>query len=1127
MAGFVRRRFERLHLMGSALVALVLVGPLLVASPAAAVPTGFITRQGTELLLDGNPYRFSGLNIFNANSDGWCGAQMAQGTRLDDALTSMGSGASTFRSWFFQPLAIDKITRDRDWSAFDHTLQVAAAHGKKVIATLTDQWGECGSDVAGNGYKTADWYVTGYQQVQPGMLVSYRDWVAEVVARYQDDPRIAFWQLINEAEVTPCPPGDLQPYQTLHDWATDVSGLVKSIDANHLVSLGTIGSGQCGADGPRYKDIHAIPAIDLCEYHDYGAPNAGMPGDEFNGLQLRIDQCDDLGKPLFVGEAGIIPNDVGGTLQHRADAFRVKIDTQFSAGVSGFLAWAWSPQDVPVSTLDNYDIGPGDPSLDALAAPPLIVQIAVGGQHTCALSSEGGVWCWGGNDHGELGDGTQLDRLNPKSVQGLDAGVTAIAAGANHACALTASGAVVCWGFNQAGQLGDGTHQDRLVPTPVPDLLSGVTAIAAGSYHTCAVLAAGGVECWGAANRGQLGYGDPSPPWFTSIDSPTPVDGLSSGAVGLAAGDNHACARIAGGGAKCWGANEDFGQVGDGTASDRNTASDVVVVGQPISDISPGGQHTCAIVSAGASCWGRNVEGQLGDGTTTSRRTADDVAGLTTEVVDIESGGQYTCAIVDAGAAKCWGRNEAGQLGDGSTTPRMEPVDVSGLSSGVQAISASDNHSCAIVGSGNVKCWGLNFFGELGDGTTIERDTPVDVVWLPPDPDPDDPSGLAQFEANGTTSIPVGATTDGTSVVLKATVSDPDGGSVRLQVEVKPVGTAFDGSGLVTSTAVGSGSIGSATVTGLLRATGYHWRARTLDGSDQTSQDWVSFGADAETVADFLVERPIVFSSTRHGSNNANHQEIYSMAPDGSLASVVRLTTNSTVDTDPSLSPDGTKITFESNRDGDYEIFVMDVGGSDVVKLTTNTAVDQAAVWSPDGTKIAFVSNRITKNNYDVWTMNADGTGVAERLTTVVSTDTTPTWSPDGTKIAFMSTRDGDEEIFVMNANGSGQQPLTANNRRDLSPAWSPGGTRIAFTSNREAVNNLDIYAMNVDGSSVIRLTTKAKDDALPAWSGAGLRIVFQGIDTDNDWEIYRVAASGGSLTKLTTNGRTDVAPGW
>lgn len=358
----------------AAVLAMSAAGPL--GSQAATAPTtGLVTRDGTTLLLDGDPFRFTGLNIYNANSDGWCGGPLGSGPELDRALTAIGPGHEVIRSWFFQPLAIDRGTRQRDWTAFDHTLATAAAHGFKVVATLTDQWGECGTDTAGNGYKTADWYVDGYQQVQPGMLVSYRDWVAEVVARYAGDPRIAFWQLINEAEVTPCPSGDPFPFDTLHAWASDVSGLVKSIDPDHLVSLGTIGTGQCAAVVWQYQDLHAIPTIDLCEFHDYGESAVPMPGDQWNGLAERIRQCNEIGKPIFIGESGIKPSDAGldGTFQSRADAFAAKLQAQFDAGVQGYLAWAWSPLIPPASTLDNFDIGPGDPALVTLRGPSLAV----------------------------------------------------------------------------------------------------------------------------------------------------------------------------------------------------------------------------------------------------------------------------------------------------------------------------------------------------------------------------------------------------------------------------------------------------------------------------------------------------------------------------------------------------------------------------------------------------------------------------------------------------------------------------------------------------------------------------------------------------------------------------------
>ena len=339
----------------------------LVPGESRATPPGFVTASGTQLMLDGQPYRFSGFNIYFANSDGWCGPGFGAGSGLDEGLTAMGPGKSVIRGWFFQPLGTDGGVRN--WSRFDHTLSVAAAHGFRVIVTLTDQWGECGvlEDGGTNYYKTADWYTSGYMTPDAGMTASYRDWAAEVVTRYKDDPTVLMWQLINEAEVkatsgSGCLPGT-QSRDTLIAWATDVSGLIKSIDPEHLVSLGTIGGGQCSTQYTEYQDVHAIPTIDVCEYHDYGSPTVPIPGDFWNGLQRRVDQCNALNKPLFIGELGIIPTTTGGTLEGRAGAIQAKRDAQLAAGIDGILAWSWSNAG---STLDNWDIGPGDPALEAL-----------------------------------------------------------------------------------------------------------------------------------------------------------------------------------------------------------------------------------------------------------------------------------------------------------------------------------------------------------------------------------------------------------------------------------------------------------------------------------------------------------------------------------------------------------------------------------------------------------------------------------------------------------------------------------------------------------------------------------------------------------------------------------------
>lgn len=329
--------------------------------------SGFVVRCELGLCLDGQPYRFTGLNIYNANSRSNCWYTLGSEAGLDSSLTAIGTGQEAFRAWFFQRLATTNGARD--WSAFDHTLAVAAAHGQRVIATLTNQWGDCENASGDPVYKSESWYQSAYKsRVDAGMTATYREWVREVVTRYRDDPTVLAWQLINEGESRTSGTGTCSTTAeaSVHAWASDVSGLIKSIDSKHLVSLGTIGNGQCGtSSGTSYEDLHAIPTIDLCEYHDYDHPSSPMPGDQWNGLAARLAQCQARGKPMFVGEVGIKVSDAS-SLSERAADLAAKFSARFAAGVVGELPWEWAANGE--NSGDGYSIGPDDPVLDLLRA---------------------------------------------------------------------------------------------------------------------------------------------------------------------------------------------------------------------------------------------------------------------------------------------------------------------------------------------------------------------------------------------------------------------------------------------------------------------------------------------------------------------------------------------------------------------------------------------------------------------------------------------------------------------------------------------------------------------------------------------------------------------------------------
>jgi alpha-tubulin suppressor-like RCC1 family protein len=369
-----------------------------------------------------------------------------------------------------------------------------------------------------------------------------------------------------------------------------------------------------------------------------------------------------------------------------------------------------------------------------LAATPLtgVSQLWKGGfsVYSCAIMTIGGIKCWGLNISGQLGDGSTTDRHTPVDVIGLTSGVATIALGDSHTCALTTDGGVKCWGWNVHGELGDGSTIDSLNPIDVSSLTSGVSAIALGSHHSCALTTSGGVKCWGSNAYGQLGDG-------STIDSLNPIDvsGLTSGVSAIALGEEHSCALTTSGGIKCWGDNS-FAQLGDGSTTNSLIPVDVKGLTSGVSAIALGYFHSCALTMNGeVKCWGYNLHGQLGDGSTTDSLTPIDVSGLTSRVSAITLGYGHSCALTTTGGIKCWGRNAYGELGDGSTIERHIPDDVSGLTSGVIAIALGGSHSCALTTTSGIKCWGFNFLGQLGDNSTTDRHTPVDVVILAPEID--------------------------------------------------------------------------------------------------------------------------------------------------------------------------------------------------------------------------------------------------------------------------------------------------------------------------------------------------------------------------------------------------------
>jgi alpha-tubulin suppressor-like RCC1 family protein len=332
-----------------------------------------------------------------------------------------------------------------------------------------------------------------------------------------------------------------------------------------------------------------------------------------------------------------------------------------------------------------------------------VVQFSAGGYHTCAVKTDGSLWCWGYNGYGQLGDGTYTNRDTPFQIMSSE--VSSVALGGYHTCAIKRDGSLWCWGRNNYGQLGDGTYTTRNAPVPI--MSSGVSSVALGTYHTCAVKTDGSLWCWGYNGQGQLGDGA-----YTNRDTPFQI--MSSGVSSVALGTYHTCAVKTDGSLWCWGANWE-GQLGDGTYTHRDTPFQIMSSGVP--SVALGGYHTCAIKQDGSLwCWGANWNGQLGDGTYTTRNAPVPI--MSSGVSSVALGTYHTCAVKTDGSLWCWGWNYYGQLGDGTRVQKTTPYPVI-TPAGALSISVGRNHSCAIKTDGSLWCWGNNYWGQLGNGESV------------------------------------------------------------------------------------------------------------------------------------------------------------------------------------------------------------------------------------------------------------------------------------------------------------------------------------------------------------------------------------------------------------------------